>query len=145
MSNLKFGNVGIVFGAIALLLSLTHFWAGPFSPKPTLENYVAEKAVSIRNAIENIKNNEQPKNTISSNWDTDKVVNVITVLLGGLAIVLAGLSFIKSESEASSSRIAIVAAGLGVSAIAFQFIAMYAMALLVILLIGFVISNLGFG
>jgi len=45
-----FGTVGIIVGSVALLLSLIHFWAGPFSPKPTIESVVAEKAASIRKA-----------------------------------------------------------------------------------------------
>ena len=42
--------IGIGVGAVALLLALVHFWAGPFSPQPSLEQTVAEKAVSIRDA-----------------------------------------------------------------------------------------------
>lgn len=42
---------GIATGAIALLLALTHFMAGPFSPQPSLESPVAAKAVAIKYAL----------------------------------------------------------------------------------------------
>ena len=44
----SFAGIGI--GGFALLLVIAHFWAGPFVPQPTLEEVVAEKAVSIRKA-----------------------------------------------------------------------------------------------
>ena len=44
------GFTGIAIGSIALLLVLVHFYAGPFSPQPTIETTIAEKAVSIRDA-----------------------------------------------------------------------------------------------
>lgn len=135
-----FGIIGIIIGSVALLLSLLHFWAGPFSPKPTLESVVAEKAASIRKAaIDALKGKEPVKKTFVSTWDADKVTDVITALLGGIAIILGIISFAKREQN----RVAGGAAALGVSAIAFQFIAMYAMVLLVVLLICAVLSGFG--
>ena len=56
-----FGFTGIGLGAIALLLAVVHFWAGPFSPQPTLEQTVAEKAVSIKNATIAALKGEEPR------------------------------------------------------------------------------------
>lgn len=138
----KFSAIGIVLGGIALLLSLLHFWAGPFSPQPTIETVVAEKAASIRSAaLDALKGKEPVKETFTANWNADKVTEVATALLGGLALILAVVGFANKEP----SRIAGGAAALGVSAIAFQFIAMYAMALLVVLLICAALSSLGIG
>ncbi|WP_223669569.1 hypothetical protein [Kangiella shandongensis] len=53
MKKSKFGTIGIILGALALVLALVHFWSGPFSPQPTLETTIAEKAASIRNATVN--------------------------------------------------------------------------------------------
>ena len=47
---MKIGIVSLVLGACALLTALTHFWLGPLSPPPTLEQTVAEKAASVREA-----------------------------------------------------------------------------------------------
>lgn len=138
----KFAAVGIALGAIALLLALTHFWAGPFSPQPTLETVVAEKAASIRSAALDALNGREPvKETFTAIWNLDKITQVVTALLGGLAVILAVVGFASKEP----GRIAGGAAALGVSAIAFQFIAMYAMAVLVVLLICAALSSLGAG
>jgi len=138
----KLGLIGIGVGAAALLLALISFWAGPFSPQPTLETTVAEKAASIRHAaIEALKGKEVKKSYTKSNWDTDKVIDVIIPVTSVLAILLGLFSFITK----GPTHIAGGAAALGVSAIAFQFIAMYAMALLVVLLICAVLGSLGGG
>ncbi len=138
----KFGVFGIALGAVALLLALLHFWAGPFSPQPTVETVVAEKAASIRSAaIDALKGKEPVKKTFAAKWNLDKVTEVVTALLGGLAAILAVIAFANKEP----GRVAGGAAALGVSAIAFQFIAMYAMALLVVLLICAALSSLGVG
>ena len=138
----KFAVFGIVLGAVALLLALLHFWAGPFSPQPTLETVVAEKAASIRSAALDALNGKEPvKETFTAKWNLDKVMEVATALLGGLALILAVVGFANKEP----SRVAGGAAALGVCAIAFQFIAMYAMALLVVLLICAALSSLGVG
>ena len=140
-SSTKFGFIGIAIGSIALLLALVHFWAGPFSPQPTLETTVAEKAASIKNATIKALKGEEYRETYKSNWDADKIANVATAILGGLAFILSILAFAKQEPM----RVAAGGAALGVSAIAFQFIAMYAMALLVVILIAAVLSSIGIG
>lgn len=137
----KFGFFGITLGGIALLLALVHFWAGPFSPQPTLETTIAEKAASIKDATMKALKGEEYQETYLSQWDADKITQVSTAVLGGLAFILGILAFAKREP----SRVAAGAAALGISAIAFQFIAMYAMALLVVLLLAAVLSGLGFG
>ena len=112
-----YGIIGIVVGSIALLLSLIHFWAGPFAPKPTIESVVAEKAASIRKAaIDAIKGKEPEKRTFVSKWDADKITDVITALLGGIAIILGTIGFDRKEQN----RIVGGAAALGVSAIEYE-------------------------
>ncbi len=137
----KFGFTGIAIGSVALLLALVHFWAGPFSPQPTLETTVAEKAASIKNATIKALKGEEYRETHKSSWDADRITNVSTAVLGGLAFIFSILAFAKQEPM----RVAAGGAVLGVSAVAFQFIAMYAMALLVVLLIAAVLSGLGVG
>lgn len=133
---------GIVVGALALLLALVHFWAGPFSAQPTLETVIAQKAASIRSAaLDALAGKEPVSESTMAHWDADKIADVVTAVFGGLAVIFAVLSLVQKEP----TRVAGGAAALGVSAIAFQFIAMYAMALLVVLLIVAVISSLGIG
>ena len=138
----KFGTYGIIVGGLALMLALVHFWAGPFSPQPSLETVVAEKAASIRQAtIDALKGKEVKPVSVKSDLNADKIANIVTAILGGLAFILAAISFSNHESKRAAGS----AAALGVSAIAFQFIAMYAMALLVVILIAAVLSGLGGG
>ena len=138
----KFGTYGIIVGGLALMLALVHFWAGPFSPQPSLETVVAEKAASIRQAtIDALKGKEVKPAPVKNNFNADKITNIVTAILGGLAFILAAISFSNHESKRAAGS----AAALGVSAIAFQFIAMYAMSLLVVILIAALLSSLGGG
>lgn len=138
----KYGVIGIAAGALALMLALVHFWAGPFSPQPTIETVVAQKAASIRSAALGALKGEEPVNeAMTANWDNDKVAQVTTAALGGLALIFAVISFVRQEP----ARLSGGAVALGVSAIAFQFIAMYAMVLLVVILIAAALSSLGVG
>lgn len=135
-----FGFFGICIGGIALLLALAHFWAGPFSPTPTLETTIADKAASIRTATLKALKGEEYREVPETSWDADKAIYVITALLGGLALILSIVALAKQEPK----RVALGGAVLGASAITFQFLAMYLMAFLVILLICAVLSSIGF-
>ncbi len=137
---MKLSSIGIALGSAGLLLALVSFWAGPFSPQPSIETTVGEKVASIRSAaLDALKGKEVEKKFVDPSWDLDKTIQVVTALLGGLAVVLGVAGYAKSEPK----RIAGGAAALGVSAIAFQFIAMYAMALLVVLLIAAALQSVG--
>lgn len=140
-----FGVLGVLTGGVALILALVHFWAGPFAAPPSLETVVAEKAASIRQKTidvlkgKSVRESDQESVTASTQWNADKITRVLTAVLGGLAFILAATSFINRESLRASAS----AAALGISAVAVQFIAMYAMALLVVLLIAAVLVSLG--
>ena len=142
LSKSKLGLIGILLGSIALMLSLVSFWSGPFSSQPTLETVVVEKATSLRQkAIDVLKGKKVQKTYIEPSWDIDKVISTVIPVLSVFAILFGLFSFIKKESN----RVAGGAAVLGISAIAFQFIAMYAMAFLVVMLIVAVLGALGGG
>lgn len=133
---------GMAFGAIALLLAVVHFWAGPFSPQPTLEQAVAEKAISIKEAtIAALKGEEAKAPVKPSSMDTDQIVGLATAVLGGLAIILGVFGFSKKEPL----RVAGGAAVLGGSAIAFQFAVIAIGAIVLAILIAAVLSQIGIG
>ena len=132
--------IGIGIGSIALLLALFHFYAGPFSPQPTLEDTVAEKAVAIRDAtISALKGEKREKESNKIEWNLDKVTDVTTALLGGIAIILSVIGFAKKES----AKVAGGAAVLGASAIAFQLFTIALGALIVVILIAVVLNQIG--
>ena len=137
----KIGTIGVIIGSIALLLALFHFYGGPFSPQPKLEQTIAEKAVAIRDAtVAALKGKEVKKESWTSKWDADKIIDVITALLGGTAIIAGIFAFIRKESL----RVAGGAAVLGGGAIAFQFAALALGAIVVAIILSAVLSQLDF-
>ncbi len=141
--NSTFGFIGIGVGAVALMLALVHFWGGPFSPQPPLEQTVAEKAVSMRDAtIAALKGESVPvKEKAATRYDLDRVARIATALLGGLAVILAVIGIALKEPV----RVAGGAAALGVGAIAFQFAVLALGVLVLVILISAVLGELGFG
>jgi hypothetical protein len=140
-SPLSFLGIGV--GAVALMLALVHFWAGPFAPKPSLEQVVAHKAVLIQDAARAALKGEvaQAPARSSSNYDLDWVVSLATAVLGGIAVILAVMGVALKEPV----RVAGGAAILGVGAIAFQFAALALAVLVVVILISAVLGTLGVG
>ncbi len=48
----KISSLGMLFGAIALIMGIIHFSFGPFSaPPPTLESIVADKTAEIKRGL----------------------------------------------------------------------------------------------
>jgi hypothetical protein len=140
-SNPTISFIGIGVGAIALLLALVHFWAGPFSPQPSLEQAVAEKAVSIKKAtMAALKGEEAPPPT-TREIDTDEIISISTAVLGGLAIILGVIGFAKKESIRAAGGAAVLGGG----AIAFQFAAIALGAIVFAILVAAVLSQLDIG
>ena len=133
--------IGIGLGSVALLLAIFHFWAGPFSPQPSLEQTIAEKAVSIKQATIAALKGEKVPPPQSRSIDTDQMVSIGTALLGGLAIILGVIGFAKKEPM----RVAGGAAVLGGSAIAFQFAVVALGAIVIAIIIAAVLSEIGIG
>lgn len=135
-----FSFFGIGFGAVALLLAVIHFWAGPFTPKPTFEKTIASKVVSIKDAALAKLKGEEPPIAIQQtpSFDIDKVVNLAIPVLGALALILAVVAFATNEPP----KAAIGAAILGAGSIAFQFAITALVAIILVFLIVAVVGNL---
>jgi len=141
-STSRLGSIGIICGSVALLLALVHFYAGPFSPQLTLETSIAEKAVEIRDAtVAALRGEEVEKKTLGSEMDLDRVVQITTAVLGGLAVILGVFGYARHESK----RAALGAAVLGAFAIAFQFLGVALGIIIFAILVSAVLSGLGFG
>ena len=135
------GYSALLSGTVALVAAVLHFWIGPLSEPPPVEESVAEIAVSIRDAVVSELRGEDYESSRSSarQWDADRVVDVGTVAAGLLAILLAVASFIRREDL----RVAGSAAALGGGAIAFQFLA-FALGIIVFaILVAAVLGALG--
>ena len=135
------GFIGIGVGAIALLVAIIHFWAGPISPQPSVEKTVAEKAVAIKNAtIAALKGEEVEETAPVRTIDIDQGLRIATSFLGGLAVILGVVSFARREPL----RVGGGAAFLGGAAIAFQFAVIALGAIVMAILIAAVLSQIGF-
>ena len=136
----RVGFIGIAVGAVALLMAIVHFWMGPISTQPSLEQSVAEKAVAIKNATiaalagETIEEKAAPRSI-----DLDQGLRMATSVLGGLALILGVVSFAKGEPF----RVGGGAAFLGGASIAFQFAVIAIGAIALAILIGAVLSEIG--
>lgn len=116
--NNALGYLGLLCGIFALGAALFHFWMGPFSEPPALEDVVANEVQNLREALaatiagQEIKSARRPKP-----YNVDKLYTATTVTFGFLAIVLATLAFVRREDARASAAGAV----LGLGAVAFQF------------------------
>ncbi|URO01488.1 hypothetical protein NB069_11270 [Leclercia adecarboxylata] len=92
LSQNKFSSLGMLLGAIALVLGIVHFSLGPFSsPPPTLQSAIANQVNAVKKGITAGLKGEQPE--VAEN----KRVNIDKILHNGgiaLAVVALGLAFI---------------------------------------------------
>ncbi|GKW12170.1 MULTISPECIES: hypothetical protein [Pectobacterium] len=115
----KFSTIGMVLGALALLIAVSYFWAGPSTPDVTIEEQIAEKIVSIRDTTLNrLMGKAPPTQQPESSFNERRLVIAATSALGCLAIIFAIFGFSRRES----ARPCISAAMLGIAVIAFPFI-----------------------
>ena len=134
------GFFGIGIGAIALLMAIVHFWAGPVTPQPSLEKTVAERAVAIKNAtIAALKGEKVEEQAVTHRIDLDQGLRLATGVMGGLAVILGVVGFANRESL----RVAGGAVFLGGAAIAFQFVIIALGVVLLAILIVAVLSQIG--
>lgn len=134
---------GIALGAVALLLVLVHFYAGPFAPQKPIERTVAETAVAIRDATVAALRGEEVEEdeTSQRDFDIDRALAIFAAVLGGLAIILGVVGFAKGEPARAAGGAAVLGAG----AIAFQFAIVAIGAIVLAILVAAVIGQLGLG
>lgn len=84
----KISSLGMLFGAIALIMGIIHFSFGPFStPPPTLESVIAEKTAEIkRGLLAGIKGEKITTTQKKEDVDVDKILDH-----GGIALAIAAL------------------------------------------------------
>jgi anti-sigma-K factor RskA len=133
-----FGLLATAFGAVALVLAIVHFWAGPFEPQKTIERTVAETAVKIAREVRNVARNK-PAITQPRTWNLDDLLKIAAVALAAAAIVAAVVGFVRREDH----RPVIAGIGLGGGAIAFQFVTWVVLVIAGLVLLWIIISNLG--
>ena len=114
---MKFSTMGLILGALALLLAIGQFWFTAASPKPALEDRVADKVIAIRDAtLDRLAGRE--KEAPEPQWDSYQLVMAATSVLGSLALILGVLGYVRKEP----TRACLSAAALGGAAVAFPFV-----------------------
>lgn len=134
------GWVGITLGAMALLLALVHFYAGPFTPQPRIEDVVANKAVAIKQAaVAALKGEKLAPREAPKRFDADRIAQTAVAVMGGASVVFAVIGFVRRESL----RAAVGAACLGAAALAFQFLAIALGVIVLAILVSAAVGTLG--
>ena len=134
------GFIGIALGSVALIMALIHFYAGPFSVQPSLEQTVVEKAVAIKEAtISALKGEEIKKEPASRKLDIDQMLAIGVSLFGGIAIILGVVGYATKEPF----RVAGGAVFLGAGALAFQFLIIALGIIVIAILVAAVLPEIG--
>ncbi|KFX20854.1 hypothetical protein [Pectobacterium betavasculorum] len=115
----KFSMIGMILGAIGLVIAVSYFWAGPSTPEVPIEERIAEKILSIRDTtLDRLIGKAAPTPPPKSSFNEQRLVITATSVLGCLAMIFAVFGFARRES----ARSCMSAAMLGITAIAFPFI-----------------------
>jgi hypothetical protein len=129
----------VVLGSVALLAAIVTFWAGPFAPQPAFEDVLIETATNIRDAaVRSMRGEEAPQPQRPAR-DIDDILQIVISALGGIAIILAVVGFVREESKRP------IAAGfvLGAGAIAFQFLSWFALVLVGVIILAIILNSFG--
>lgn len=138
----RLGLIGTLIGLAALAMATFHFFFGPIEPPPPLETVVAETTLKLKNALAaTLEGKEYVAPAQNSQRGMDKLVDNAVIVLGFIALALGVIGFVQRE-EWRASGMALV---LGGGAIAFQFAVVVVVAILAIILIGFILSALNLG
>lgn len=99
----KISSLGMLFGAIALMMGIIHFSFGPFSaPPPTFESIVADKTAEIkRGLLAGIKGEKITTVEKKEDVDVDKILNQSGIALAIAALLCAFIGGMRKENRLS--------------------------------------------
>lgn len=97
----KISSLGMLFGAIALMMGIIHFSFGPFSaPPPTFESIVADKTAEIkRGLLAGIKGEKITTVEKKEDVDVDKILNQSGIALAIAALLCAFIGGMRKENR----------------------------------------------
>ncbi|MEG1121129.1 MAG: hypothetical protein RR184_07900 [Citrobacter sp.] len=101
----KCSSLGMLFGAIALILGIIHFSFGPFSaPPPRLESIVAEKVSAVKKGIlAGLKGEIPPVAAKENAVNIDNLLKNGGITLAVIALVCAFIGGMRKENVWSIS------------------------------------------
>ncbi|WP_299475100.1 hypothetical protein [uncultured Roseibium sp.] len=133
------GFAGMAFGAVALVLVLFLHSAGPLDPQPTIGQSIGEIAADIRtSALKGLKGEALP-DPQTQPWSLDRILQTSAYVLAGLAVIFGVVGFVLKENR----RLAGAAVCFGGLAIGFQMFVWTAMLIAGVIIIGYIIANVG--
>jgi len=138
-----YGWIGFLCGALALGISVVHFYTGPLVKEPTLTEATAEKIMSFKQKALSVFK-KRPKQTTTnkkdknSHWNLDQKLDLSAVILGVFALIFATVGFIRHENVRAIG----MGGAFGLGAILFQLINWAVAFVAVIILIGFTFFKL---
>lgn len=138
LSQNKWSLAGMILGAVALMLSVFHFTAGPFtSPTQTLEHIVADKVSAVKTGIiAGLKGEEPHSDPRKSTPDIDALLDNAGIGMAIIALLCAFIGGIRKESTWSVSGAMLF----GGSTLAFYAILLYVGLICAVLIIFLVVS-----
>lgn len=139
--SMSFGIGSMAVAALALVISVAHFSLGPFTPQPPVEKTIAETAVKIKQALKRAVTGEKaPKVEAvrASPLDVDRVIDVVSLVLGAGAMALAVIALCLRER----SRPAFMGFSLGAGVLLMAFLQWVALIICGAILLAAIIVNL---
>ena len=102
----KISSLGMLFGAIALMMGIIHFSFGPFSaPPPTFESIVADKTAEIkRGLLAGIKGEKITTVEKKEDVDVDKILDQSGIALAIAALLCALAVCVRKIAGAFAAR-----------------------------------------
>ncbi len=96
-----FGVGAMAIAAIALLIAVIHLSAGPFKPQEPVSKTIAETAVAIKEAAKRAVTGEDlpAAEPAASRWDIDRVLDILVLVLAGIAMALAIFALLRKEPQ----------------------------------------------
>lgn len=126
-----YANWAMLLGAAALILAVVHLFAGPFAPVNSVGVTLGELAAEIQQSGLRALRGEPQPDAQARPWDIDRILALAAAVMGPAAIVLAVIGFVRHEPR----RAVIGGVGLGAAAVAFQFFAWLALAVLGVMIL----------
>jgi hypothetical protein len=125
------GWSGFAVGAVALILTIGLFWAGPFAPQQAASVTIGELAADIaRSAARSVAGEPQPE-SVAVPRTIDDYLDIAVGVLAGIAIVMGVAALARHERR----RAAVSGIMLGGLAIGFQLFAFTVMMIAGVLVI----------
>ncbi len=95
-----FSTVGLLFGAIAILVGIIHFSLGPVSAEKTLETWVAEKVVAVKKGvISGLKGQQTVTPSSPPVINPDKVIDIAGMGIAIVAIICGFVGGMRKENR----------------------------------------------